>query len=194
MRYPKIDFCLFFRSRLSVHFGLQSYEPSKPPQSNHSNTTHPITAQPSNLSFLPLTLTPPLPIPSNPHVALPFATTAPKYGIVTVAVGLTPPNPTDCVTVALVLELVTPTSAFTTLTTLASQASNPAAPCVCVEHGLKFSTGVLEPGGTLMGPGTMGKSAEMGTLVAVVEEEVVAAVDVDGGGQGITLVPEIRSV
>ncbi len=45
-----------------------------------------------------------------------------------------------------------------------------------------------------MGPGTMGKSAEMGTLVAVVEEEVVAAIDVDGGGQGITLVPEIRSV
>jgi len=165
-------------------------------QSNRTSTTQPKSPI---LILIPssLTLTPPLPCTPTPNVASPFATTGPKYGIVTVAVGVTllrlvtfgTVADVDLVLLIPVLVVVcVPIPPFTTLTTLASHCSN-AFLAVAVEHGAKFSTGLELPEGTLIGPLTTGNSAEMGMLVLL----DCAAVEV-GGGSGMAWVPEIRSV
>lgn len=138
-------------------------------------TTHPTTTTTNTHITLqpacPNTLTPPFPFTPTPHVAFPFATSAPKYVAVTVLVGTTPlplplPLPLPSPPPPPLLLVLPPNLLLKLPITPSPHALTPP---VAVEQTPKSNVGVGLPGGT---DGCTGKTSE----VSNVDEEVDVAV------------------
>ena len=124
------------------------------------------------------------------NLASSFATTSPKYGIVTVAVGLTTPpaviepaslSPATTFIVVVVVVSAGAITPFRLATMLATHASKP--PDVAVLQAARLNCGMLPPGDAVIGPLAWGKSAVIGTRDCVDAEE-----NKDGDGDGIVAV------